>query len=60
VFLHAPEAEIVFLVVVEIIDMDDLDVIRLAVTIIITRQSIARAHMEVKEKFEKERRKLIG
>ncbi|OLB36890.1 MAG: hypothetical protein AUH11_10080 [Acidobacteria bacterium 13_2_20CM_57_17] len=59
-FLHAPEAEIVFLVVVEIIDMDDLDVIRLAVTIIITRQSIARAHMEVKEKFEKERRKLIG
>jgi len=36
VFLHAPEAEIVFLVVVEIIDMDDLDVIRLAVAVIIT------------------------
>jgi len=60
VFLHAPEAEIVFLVVVEIIDMDDLDVIRLAVAVIITGKSIARAHMEVKEKFEKERRKLIG
>ena len=59
-FLHAPEAEIVFLVVVEIIDMDDLDVIRLAVAVIITGKSIARAHMEVKEKFEKERRKLIG
>jgi hypothetical protein len=60
VFLHAPEAEIVFLVVVEIIDMDDLDVIRLAVAVIITTESIARAHEEVKEKFEKERRKRIG
>jgi len=40
--------------------MDDLDVIRLAVAVIITGKSIARAHMEVKEKFEKERRKCIG
>jgi len=38
VFLHAPKAEIVFLVVVEVIDMHDLDVIRLAVAIIITRE----------------------
>jgi hypothetical protein len=60
VFLHAPEAGIVFLVVVEIIDMGDLDVIRLAVAVIITTESIARAHVEVKEKFEKERRKCIG
>jgi hypothetical protein len=60
VFLHAPEAEIVFLVVVEIIDMDDLDVIRLAVAVLITKGRIARAHEEVKEKFEKERRKRFG
>jgi len=38
VFLHAPEAEIVFLVVVEVIDMDDLDLIRLAVAVIIARK----------------------
>jgi TonB family protein len=50
VFLHAPEAEIVFLVVVEIIDMDDLDVIRLAVAVIIARGRIACARTEVKEK----------
>jgi hypothetical protein len=39
------------LVVVEIIDMDDLDVIRLAVVDIIPRERIARARMDVKEKF---------
>jgi len=50
VFLHAPEAEIVFLVVVEIIDMDDLDVIRSAVAVIIATGRIACARTEVKEK----------
>jgi hypothetical protein len=39
------------LVVVEIIDMDDLDVIRLAVVDIIPRERIARARTEVKGKF---------
>src|SRR6266581_360125 len=52
-FLHAPEAEIVFLVVVEVIDMDDLDVIRLAVADNITRERIARAGMKVKGKVWK-------
>jgi hypothetical protein len=41
------------LVVVEIIDMDDLDVIRLAVINIIQRERIARARMDVKGKFGK-------
>ena len=40
--------------------MDDLGVIRLAVAVIITTESIARVHVEVKEKFEKERQKCIG
>jgi hypothetical protein len=35
-FLHAPEAEIVVLVVVEVVDMDNLDVIRLVAMEIIT------------------------
>ena len=39
------------LVVVEVIDMDDLDVIRLAVVDIIPRERIARAGMDVKGKF---------
>jgi hypothetical protein len=39
------------LVVVEIIDMDDLDVIRLAVVDIIPRERIARAALDVKGKF---------
>ena len=56
-FLHAPEAEIVFLVVVEVIDMDDLEVIRLAVKEIIPEGRIAREGMDVKEKFGKWRRK---
>jgi len=53
VFLHAPEAEIVFLVIVEVIDMDDFEVIRLAVAVIITRERVARVWIEVKEKFGK-------
>jgi len=53
VFLHAPEAEIVFLVVVEVIDMHDLEVIRLAVAVLITRERVARVSLEVKEKFGK-------
>jgi hypothetical protein len=53
VFLHAPEAEIVFLVVVEIIDMDDLDVIRLAVAVIIATGRIAREGVDVKQKVWK-------
>jgi hypothetical protein len=39
------------LVVVEIIDMDDLDVIRLAVVDIIPRKRIPRALVDVKGKF---------
>jgi len=46
-------SEIVVLVVVEVIDMDDLDVIRLAVVDIIPRERIARGRTEVKEKFSK-------
>jgi len=53
VFLHTPEAEIVFLVVVEIIDMDDLDVIRLAVAVIIATGRIAREGVDVKQKVWK-------
>jgi hypothetical protein len=44
------------LVVVDIIDMDDLAVIRLAVADIIPRERIARAGMDVKGKFRGERR----
>jgi hypothetical protein len=42
------------LVVVDIIDMDDLAVIRLAVADIIPRDRIARAGMDVKGKFRGE------
>jgi hypothetical protein len=35
-FLHSPEALIVFIVVVEVIDLDDLDVIRFVAMDIIT------------------------
>ena len=42
------------LVVVEVIDMDDLDVIRLAVVDIIPRKRITRARMDVKGKFRGE------
>jgi hypothetical protein len=39
------------LVVVEVIDMGDLDVIRLAVADIISKESIAQAEIDVKGKF---------
>jgi len=41
----------VVLVVVEVIDMDDLDVIRLGVADNITRHRIARTGMKAKRKF---------
>jgi hypothetical protein len=45
------------LVVVEIIDMDDLDVIRLAVADIIPGERIPRAAVDVKGKFGGGRRR---
>jgi hypothetical protein len=39
------------LVVVEVIDMDDLDTIRLAVVDIIPRNRVTQAGMDVKGKF---------
>ena len=44
---------------VEVIDMDDLDVIRLAVVDNITKGRIARAGMKVKGKFGKGWRKCL-